>query len=187
MTRNGRYRENVSYKVPGSFADDDNEDEGEDEDEYNDHDEEDGVVISPNSEEKDEYEESSKSGRSSIAPPGQRTVSIRNLPDRASHEDVTDAVRGGALLHVYLRPRDHFADVSFVDESAAHDFLHYSRTYGLYVAGKRVSCCNLIYETYNTKVACRRRLRGVTVNSICLPMLGPRSTEGRLESWSSTT
>lgn len=147
VTRNGRCMENGNYRVPGSFTDGDNEEEDENDNEYRDA-EEDGVVISPDSEEKDEYEESSKSGRSpSIALSGQRTVSMRNLPDRVTHEDVTDAVRGGALLHVYLRPRDHFADVSFVDESAAHDFLHYSRTYGLYVSGKRVSCCNLVDET----------------------------------------
>ena len=148
VTRNGRCMENDNYKVPGSFADGDNEEDDEDDDEYEDA-AEDGAVISPDGEEKDEYEVSSKSsGRSSsIALSGQRTVSMRNLPDRVTHEDVTDAVRGGALLHVYLRPRDHFADVSFVDESAAHDFLQYSRTYGLYVAGKRVSCCNLVYET----------------------------------------
>lgn len=147
VTRNGRCMENGNYRVPGSITDGGNEEEDEDDNEYRDA-EEDGVVISPDSEEKDEYEESSKSGRSpSIALSGQRTVSMRNLPDRVTHEDVTDAVRGGALLHVYLRPRDHFADVSFVDESAAHDFLHYSRTYGLYVSGKRVSCCNLVDET----------------------------------------
>lgn len=187
MTRNGRCMENSNYKVPGSFADGDNEDDDEDDDGYEDA-AEDGAVISPDVEEKDEYEGSSKSGRSSsIALSGQRTVSIRNLPDRVTHENVTDAVRGGALLHVYLRPRDHFADVSFVDESAAHDFLQYSRTYGLYVAGKRVSCCNLVYETYNTNIVSRQKLHGVTVNSFCLPMLGPKSTGELLESSSSTT
>lgn len=114
-------------KVPGGF------------DDYEEHeDDEDGVIVSPGSEEKAYFEDSPKSEQSSTTPSGQRTILIRNLPERVTHEDVTDAVRGGALLHIYLRARDRFANVSFVDECAAQDFLHHTKIHGLYVAGKRV-------------------------------------------------
>jgi ribosomal protein L14 len=113
------------YKVPDSFGDCE-EDDDEDED---------GVIVSPDSEGKACFEGISKGEQSST---GQRTVLIRNLPDRVTHEDITDAVRGGALLHIYLRARDHFANVSFVDESAAYAFLRHTKIHGLHVAGKRV-------------------------------------------------
>lgn len=89
--------------------------------------------------EKDECDNSSKSGRSSAVHVGQRTVLLRGLPDRVTHHDITEAVRGGALLDIFLRAREHMASVSFVEESAAQEFLHYARQYGVYVAGKRVS------------------------------------------------
>ncbi|KAL6238764.1 hypothetical protein BDW75DRAFT_6943 [Aspergillus navahoensis] len=87
--------------------------------------------------ERDDYGESS--GSASSSPHGeQRTVLIRGLPDKATHRDIADAVRGGAVLHIYVWARDHTASVSFVEESAAQDFLDHTRTYGLYVAEKRV-------------------------------------------------
>lgn len=114
------------YRVPGGFDDcEDDEDE----------DEEDGVIVSPNSEGKAYSEDISKGEQSST---GQRTVLIRNLPERVTHEDITDVVRGGALLYIYLRARDHFANVSFVDEGAAYAFLHHTKLNSLHVTGKRV-------------------------------------------------
>lgn len=115
------------YKVPGSFDDCEEDDEDEDE--------EDGVIVSPNSKGKVYSEDISKGEQSST---GQRTVLIRNLPERVTHEEITDAIRGGALLYIYLRARDHFANVSFVDESAAYAFLRHTKLSGLHVAGKRV-------------------------------------------------
>lgn len=88
--------------------------------------------------EKDEYDSSSKSGRSSAVSTGQRTVMIRGLPDRVTHHDITDAVRGGALLDIFLRAREHMASISFIEEFAAQEFLHYVKQHGLYIAGKRV-------------------------------------------------
>lgn len=132
-----------NYKVPGGFEDDEDDEDGND-----------GVVISPSSggktptseldgDTQDDYEDSSKTERTSTPSFGQRTISIRNLPDRVTHEDIVDAVRGGALLHVYVRPWDRFADISFVDESAAYEFQRYTKLHGLYVAGKRVSELNM--------------------------------------------
>ncbi|KAH2320361.1 hypothetical protein LV164_003050 [Aspergillus fumigatus] len=56
---------------------------------YEDDPEDDGIV-SPNSDEKDDFDES-RSADSESSPAGQRTVFIRGLPDRATHQDVVDA------------------------------------------------------------------------------------------------
>lgn len=106
-------------------------------DEDEDDDEDDGVALSHGSDDKEDEEPSS--GSSSAAPSGQRTVALRGLPDWVSHYQITEAIRGGALLYVYLRGREHLVNVSFVEESAAQEFLNYARTYGIYIAGKRVS------------------------------------------------
>lgn len=98
---------------------------------------EDDGIVSPNSDEKDDYDES-RSADSVSTPPVQRTVFIRGLSDRATHQDVVDAVRGGALLHLYVRARDHAAYVSFVEPAAAAAFLQHAKTHGCYIAGKRV-------------------------------------------------
>ncbi|GKZ16934.1 hypothetical protein AbraIFM66951_010651 [Aspergillus brasiliensis] len=108
-------------------------DVGEDEDE-----DEDALLDPHGSEDKDDYDESSRSAGSSPTPSAQRTVLIRNLPDRIMHKDIVAAIRGGALLHIYLRAREHMASVSFVEEAAARDFFRTTKAYGLIVAGKRV-------------------------------------------------
>lgn len=69
----------------------------------------------------------------------QRTVEIRNLPEHTTHLDITNAIRGGALLEIYIRYSDHSARVSFVDASAARDFLWRGNCRGLYICNKRVS------------------------------------------------
>ncbi|RAL01586.1 RNA-binding protein [Aspergillus ibericus CBS 121593] len=102
------------------------------------HEDEEALLDPQGSEGKDDYDESSRSAGSSPTPGAQRTVMIRNLPDRVTHRDIVEAVRGGALLHIYLRARERIASVSFVEEVAARDFLLHTKTYGLYMAGKRV-------------------------------------------------
>ncbi|KKK17035.1 hypothetical protein P175DRAFT_0296936 [Aspergillus ochraceoroseus IBT 24754] len=100
-------------------------------------DEEEDVMTDSHSDEKDDYGESSGSTES-FGQNDQRTVLIRGLPDRATHKDIAQAVRGGPLLHIYLRAREHSASVSFVDEAPAQEFLQHTKAHGLYVAGKRV-------------------------------------------------
>ncbi|KAL4784027.1 hypothetical protein BJX76DRAFT_236441 [Aspergillus varians] len=100
-------------------------------------DDDEDALTDSRSDERDDYGESSRS-TSSSPQAEQRTVMIRGLPDKVTHRDVVEAVKGGAILHVYLWARDHTASVSFVEESAAQDFLDHARTHGLYVAEKRV-------------------------------------------------
>ncbi|KAL2834340.1 hypothetical protein BDW59DRAFT_46476 [Aspergillus cavernicola] len=101
-------------------------------------DDDEGALTDSRSDERDDYGESSRSTGSSSHQGEQRTVLIRGLPDRATHRDIVEAVKGGAILHLYLWARDHTASVSFVEETAAQNFLDHTRTYGLYVAEKRV-------------------------------------------------
>ncbi|KAL4927592.1 putative ATP-dependent protease (CrgA) [Aspergillus undulatus] len=100
-------------------------------------DDDEGGLTDSHSDERDDYGESSRSASSSPQTE-QRTVLIRGLPDKTTHRDIVDAVKGGAILHIYVWARDKIASVSFVEESAAQDFLDHTRTYGLYVADKRV-------------------------------------------------
>ena len=69
----------------------------------------------------------------------QRTLLIKNLSDRATHKDIVDVVRGGALLDVYLRANDKSASVSFVEGAAAQAFLAHAKRNDIYIHGKRVS------------------------------------------------
>ena len=101
--------------------------------------EEDDDAVLHGNDEKDEYDNSPKSEGSSAVPTGQRTVLLRSLPDRVTHYDITEAVRGGALLDIFLRAREHMASVSFIEESAAQEFLNHVRQHGFFVGGKRVS------------------------------------------------
>lgn len=109
------------------------EDCGDDEDEGGEED----AVMTP-AEDKGDNESFSKDKRGSLTPSVQRTILIRNIPERTTNEDVIAAVRGGALLHIYLRPRESVANVSFVDGSAAQAFLQHTKVHGLHVAGKPV-------------------------------------------------
>ncbi|OJJ01196.1 hypothetical protein ASPVEDRAFT_40750 [Aspergillus versicolor CBS 583.65] len=100
-------------------------------------DDDEGALTDSRSDDRDDYGESSRSTLSS-SQSEQRTVMVRGLPDKVTHRHIVDAVKGGAILHIYLWNRDHTASISFVEETAAQDFLDHSRAYGLYVAEKRV-------------------------------------------------
>lgn len=66
----------------------------------------------------------------------QRTVLISNLPERATHKELTEIIRGGRLLDIFLR-NDRTATVSFVE--GAGDFLAYAKRADVYLHMKRVS------------------------------------------------
>ncbi|KAL8678038.1 MAG: hypothetical protein Q9186_005569 [Xanthomendoza sp. 1 TL-2023] len=68
-----------------------------------------------------------------------RTLLLQNLPDQVCHQDIVSIVRGGLLLDVYLRPQDRSASISFVDGSAAHEFLSYIKRNDMYLRGRRLS------------------------------------------------
>ncbi|GKT43733.1 negative regulator of differentiation 1 [Colletotrichum spaethianum] len=67
-----------------------------------------------------------------------RTILISNLAEGTSHADVTDVVRGGLLLDIFLRTHDRSAQVSFLHEADARTFFEYVRRHDLYIRHKRV-------------------------------------------------
>ena len=69
-----------------------------------------------------------------------RTILLANLAEGVTHADIVDVVRGGMLLDIYLRSHDRTASVSFLEETAAHDFFRHVKRHDLYIRGKRV--CN---------------------------------------------
>lgn len=69
----------------------------------------------------------------------QRTIVARNLHERTTHKDITDFVRGGAVLDLYLRSNDKTASISFVEGQGALKFMNYVKRNDIYVHGKRVS------------------------------------------------
>ena len=67
-----------------------------------------------------------------------RTVALKNLPERATHLDIVASIRGGALVDVFLRSRERMASATFADARAASDFLSYAKGRNVYILGKLV-------------------------------------------------
>ena len=67
-----------------------------------------------------------------------RTVFVKNLSDRATHKDIVEFVRGGLALDIYLRSHERSASISFVEGSAALEFMSHVKRNDIYVHGKRV-------------------------------------------------
>ncbi|RDW90718.1 RNA-binding protein [Aspergillus mulundensis] len=154
----------------GSFATDLDDDGDDDDDE--------GALTDSHTGEKDDYGESSGSASSSPQAE-QRTVLIRGLPDKATHRDIVDAVKGGAILHIYVWARDHTASVSFVEEYAAQEFLDYSRIYGLYVAEKRVEVLWNDRQFYLPPFVRSKIYNGASRNLV-IYNVNPNITEGHI-------
>ncbi|KLU89037.1 hypothetical protein MAPG_08015 [Magnaporthiopsis poae ATCC 64411] len=67
-----------------------------------------------------------------------RTIQISNLPDGATHADITAVVRGGLLLDIFMRQHDRSATVSFLHAADARAFLDHCKRNDLYIRNKRV-------------------------------------------------
>ena len=67
-----------------------------------------------------------------------RTIFVKNVSDRATHKDLVDFVRGGLALDMYLRSHERSASISFVEGSAAQEFMSHVKRNDIYVHGKRV-------------------------------------------------
>lgn len=68
-----------------------------------------------------------------------RSLILSGLADATTHADITEAVRGGQLLDVFLKPQDRTATVSFVESADAQAFLDHIHRHDLYIKQKRVS------------------------------------------------
>ncbi|KAL8647923.1 MAG: hypothetical protein Q9210_005275 [Variospora velana] len=69
----------------------------------------------------------------------QRSVLLKNLPPKATHQDVVNVCRGGPLLDVYLRSYDKSAVVSFVHGSAAQEFYAYLKRKTVFIHNRILS------------------------------------------------
>lgn len=98
----------------------------------------------PSDEKEDGCFPNSKTEKLQYARAENRTLIIKNLSDRATHKDIVDIIRGGAVLDIFLRANERSASVSFVEGSAAQDFLSYTKRNDIYIHGKRVI---LLYQT----------------------------------------
>ncbi|KAI0023245.1 hypothetical protein F4780DRAFT_777025 [Xylariomycetidae sp. FL0641] len=67
-----------------------------------------------------------------------RTVTLIGLPETVTPWDVTEAVRGGLVLDLFLRTAERMALVSFLREDDAVRFYEYARTGDLFIKNKRV-------------------------------------------------
>lgn len=67
-----------------------------------------------------------------------RSILLSNLADGTTHADITQAIRGGQLIDIYLRPHDRTAAVSFLLSADARAFLNNVRRHDLYIRQKRV-------------------------------------------------
>ena len=68
----------------------------------------------------------------------QRSVLLTNLAEGTTHADITDAVRGGMILEIFLRPHDHCVSISFLHSADARGFFDHVRKQDLYIRNKRV-------------------------------------------------
>ena len=85
-----------------------------------------------------------------------RTIIAKNLSERAIHKDIIEFLRGGLVLDVYLRSNDRSASISFVEGSAAQDFMNYVKRKDIYVHSKRVC-------PYLKKISGEKLLRRIQV------------------------
>ncbi|GAB1320796.1 Negative regulator of differentiation 1 [Madurella fahalii] len=67
-----------------------------------------------------------------------RTVQLANLAEGTTHADITNAVRGGMLLDVFLRSHERCAAVSFLHSADARKFHDHVRRHDLYIRNKRI-------------------------------------------------
>lgn len=68
-----------------------------------------------------------------------RTILLSGLAEGTTHVDITDAIRGGLLLDVFLRSHDRSVAVSFLHAADARGFFDHVRKNDLYIKNKRVS------------------------------------------------
>ncbi|KAK0623263.1 hypothetical protein B0T14DRAFT_515738 [Immersiella caudata] len=67
-----------------------------------------------------------------------RTVLLTNLPEGTTHADITNAVRGGMLLDIFLRANERSAAVSFLQAVDARKFFDHVRKHDMYIRNKRI-------------------------------------------------
>lgn len=113
----------------------------------------------------------------------QRTIVAKNLSDRTTHKDIVDFVRGGPVLDIYLRSNERSASISFVEGSAAQEFMNHVKRNDVYIHGKRV-CTSSIREGWVPLTFSNSwNSRGMIANLSYLVMWPTRSELEQLGIW----
>ena len=117
----------------------------------------------------------SKPERQHYARAEQRTIVAQNLSDRTTHRDLLQVVRGGTVLDIFLRTNDRNASISFVEGSAAQEFMKYVKRNDVYIHGKRVSWPCIYRISSLTESTHRLNGHGTTVSLSYLAMSPTKS------------
>ena len=100
---------------------------------------EDDISWDPDLEKDDQSLAVPRAERKRYAREEQRTILVKNLSDRSTHKDIVDIVRGGLVLDIFMRSNERSASVSFLEGTAAQNFMNYIKRNDIYLQGKRVS------------------------------------------------
>lgn len=68
----------------------------------------------------------------------QRSITLTNLPDDITMKQVTDYIRGGTVVDIFLKEMDNSCTVSFLDEGASRAFFTATERYGLIIRCHKV-------------------------------------------------
>lgn len=86
-----------------------------------------------------------------------RTISLKGIPERTTHRDIAAAIRGGALVDIFLRSRERLASVTFAKSKAAQEFFSHAKRQNFYILDRPVSlittCCFYTREGANHHVS----------------------------------
>lgn len=107
---------------------------------------EDDNDFTPNLEKEDGFFSASGPGKPYYERNEQRTIVAKNLHERTTHKDITEILRGGTVLDIYLRTNDRTASISFVEGRHAQNFMNYVKRNDIYVHGKRVSVVCILFR-----------------------------------------
>ena len=89
-----------------------------------------------------------RSERQQYARSEQRTIVAQNLSTRTTQKDLLQIIRGGTILDIFLRTNERSASISFLEGSAAQEFMNYVKRSDVYIHGKRVSLLMTIYKRH---------------------------------------
>ncbi|RSL59143.1 hypothetical protein CEP54_007432 [Fusarium duplospermum] len=96
----------------------------------------------------------------------QRSIRLFNLPSGVRRGDITAVIRGGPLLEVYLRPKEHTATVSFVYGDDAAAFLERAREQGLRIRNTTIPVKWNDQQFVLAPHVCHQISRGATRNFV---------------------
>ncbi|EGE78564.1 hypothetical protein BDBG_07091 [Blastomyces gilchristii SLH14081] len=108
-----------------------------------------------------------------------RTLLLKGLPERATHRDIVAAIRGGALVDVFLRPRERQASVSFAEGKSAQEFLAFTKRQDLYILDKLIEVTWNERQFYLPGLVAGKLANGASRNLI-IRSVHPNLTESKI-------